>query len=214
MFKSLMFMRFGYVILYSFHRQDSRLIRIFLLSPVLKIIFFFSGICIVGLPFLSAFFLKDFIIELIFSYRLGLLLVFLLLVNLGFRIYYVIKIFFLKIVLSDIVCIVVKRKISVIFRFLCIIFLINLFISNILIVNYERFIFKFFIYLIIFYFIYIKLKFEWIRIRFGVLDNVKGIWNGVRILDVFYFNICNYRVRGKIILLVNWWGIILLILFI
>ncbi|EPS65659.1 hypothetical protein M569_09112, partial [Genlisea aurea] len=62
MFKSLIFMCFGFVILFSFHSQDKRLVSLNNLNPVIKIIYYFSCICLVGLPFLRGFFSKDLII--------------------------------------------------------------------------------------------------------------------------------------------------------
>jgi len=63
MFKSLIFMCFGFVILVSFHGQDKRLISLINLNPLIKILYNFSCMCLGGLPFLSGFFSKDFIIE-------------------------------------------------------------------------------------------------------------------------------------------------------
>jgi len=62
-FKSLIFMCFGFLILSSYHSQDKRLVRIINLNPLIKIIYYFSCLCLGGLPFLSAFFSKDLIIE-------------------------------------------------------------------------------------------------------------------------------------------------------
>jgi len=55
-FKSLIFMCFGFVILISYHRQDKRLISLIRLNPLIKIVYYFSCLCLAGLPFLSAFF--------------------------------------------------------------------------------------------------------------------------------------------------------------
>ena len=62
-FKSLMFICFGFVILSSYHRQDKRLVTLLFLNPIIKIIYNFSCLCLIGLPFLRGFFSKDFIIE-------------------------------------------------------------------------------------------------------------------------------------------------------
>jgi NADH-ubiquinone oxidoreductase chain 5 len=56
LFKSLIFICFGFVILVSYHRQDKRLIRGAGLNPLIKMIYYFSGMCLAGLPFLRAFF--------------------------------------------------------------------------------------------------------------------------------------------------------------
>jgi len=55
-FKSLIFMCFGFVILISYHGQDKRLISFIHLNPFLKIIYYFACLCLGGLPFLRAFF--------------------------------------------------------------------------------------------------------------------------------------------------------------
>ena len=62
-FKSLMFICFGFVILTSFHAQDKRLIILVNLNPIIKIVYYFSCLCLAGLPFIRGFFSKDFIIE-------------------------------------------------------------------------------------------------------------------------------------------------------
>jgi len=62
-FKSLMFICFGFVMLSSFHRQDKRLVYYLYINPVIKIIFYFSCFCLAGLPFLRGFFSKDLMIE-------------------------------------------------------------------------------------------------------------------------------------------------------
>jgi len=71
-FKSLMFMCFGFVMLSSFHSQDKRLVSLVNINPLIKIIYYFSCLCLAGLPFLSGFFSKDFIIEkfIEFSYEI------------------------------------------------------------------------------------------------------------------------------------------------
>jgi len=62
-FKSMIFICFGFVILVSNHRQDYRLISFFNLIPVTKFSYIYACLCLIGLPFLSAFFSKDFILE-------------------------------------------------------------------------------------------------------------------------------------------------------
>lgn len=90
-FKSRMFICFGFVMLASYHRQDKRLVRIVYLNPVIKIIYVFSCLCLIGLPFLRAFFSKDFIIEKVIEFRVDFVLVRFLLVFLGVRMYYSLK---------------------------------------------------------------------------------------------------------------------------
>jgi len=96
MFKSLIFICFGFVMLSSFHRQDKRLVRFLFLNPIIKIIFYFSCMCLAGLPFLSGFFSKDFIIEKIIEFSREFLFIFILLLFLGIRIYYRLKLLSLR----------------------------------------------------------------------------------------------------------------------
>jgi len=72
MFKSLIFICFGFVMLSSFHSQDKRLVSLVNINPLIKIVYYFSCLCLAGLPFLSGFFSKDFIIEkfIEFSYEI------------------------------------------------------------------------------------------------------------------------------------------------
>jgi len=79
-FKSLIFICFGFVILSSFHAQDKRLIFLLNLNPLIKIMYYFSCLCLIGLPFLSGFFSKDFIIEKIIESSIEILFVMLLLI--------------------------------------------------------------------------------------------------------------------------------------
>jgi len=90
-FKSLIFMCFGFLILSSFHGQDKRLISLGSLNPIIKIVYYFSCLCLAGLPFLSGFFSKDLIIEKIISTSLELGFVIRLFLFLGIRIYYRVK---------------------------------------------------------------------------------------------------------------------------
>jgi len=55
-FKSLIFICFGFVILSSFHAQDKRIVSLNNLNPLIKILYYFSCICLAGLPFLRGFF--------------------------------------------------------------------------------------------------------------------------------------------------------------
>jgi NADH-ubiquinone oxidoreductase chain 5 len=95
MFKSLMFICFGYVILISYHGQDKRLVSLVMLNPVMKVVYIYSCLCIMGLPFLSAFFSKDLIIEKIMGEVKEMVFLLMLLIFLGIRIYYRIKLFIL-----------------------------------------------------------------------------------------------------------------------
>jgi len=75
-FKSLIFMCFGFLILSSYHAQDKRLISLNRLNPLIKVVYYFSCLCLRGLPFLRGFFSKDLIIEKIIESRLEFRFVF------------------------------------------------------------------------------------------------------------------------------------------
>jgi NADH-ubiquinone oxidoreductase chain 5 len=90
-FKSLIFICFGYVMLISFHGQDKRLISLLRLNPGIKIIYNYACLCIMGLPFLRAFFSKDFIIEKIIEFSFEVFYIIMLLLFLGVSVFYRIK---------------------------------------------------------------------------------------------------------------------------
>lgn len=90
-FKSTMFMCFGFVMLASFHAQDKRLVRLNNLNPMIKVLYYFSALCLIGLPFLRGFFSKDLIIEKVIESNSELRTIVLLLIFLGVRVYYGIK---------------------------------------------------------------------------------------------------------------------------
>jgi NADH-ubiquinone oxidoreductase chain 5 len=95
-FKSLIFICFGFLILISFHAQDKRLVTLVNLTPILKVLYYFSCLCLIGLPFLRGFFSKDLIIEKIIRNSLEFIYVFFLLIFLAIRIYYRMKLIILK----------------------------------------------------------------------------------------------------------------------
>jgi len=90
-FKSLIFMCFGFVILISYHGQDKRMIRYRNLNPRLKIVYYFSCLCLGGLPFLRAFFSKDLILEKIIEFYSDFFFIIILIVYLRIRVFYRIK---------------------------------------------------------------------------------------------------------------------------
>jgi len=91
MFKSLIFICFGFLILSSFHAQDKRLVTLVNLNPIIKLIYYFSCLCLAGLPFLRGFFSKDLIIEKVSDIRIEIRFVFILFLFLGLSVYYSIK---------------------------------------------------------------------------------------------------------------------------
>jgi len=90
-FKSLIFICFGFLILSSFHAQDKRLVTLVNLNPIVKIIYYFSCLCLAGLPFLRGFFSKDLIIEKIIRVTYDYFFIIALFFFLGIRIYYRVK---------------------------------------------------------------------------------------------------------------------------
>nr|YP_010192445.1 NADH dehydrogenase subunit 5 [Oxyloma wujiaquensis]QZO77373.1 NADH dehydrogenase subunit 5 [Oxyloma wujiaquensis] len=73
MFKALLFMVAGWVLMMSFGVQDMRYLgNILYFQPFMKTIFFTSILALMGLPFLSAFYSKHLIFELMFSSNLNM----------------------------------------------------------------------------------------------------------------------------------------------
>jgi NADH-ubiquinone oxidoreductase chain 5 len=90
-FKSFIFICFGFVMLSSYHSQDKRLVILGNLNPLVKIIYHYSCLCLAGLPFLRAFFSKDFIIEKFIEFNTEIFYLVLLLLFLAVSIYYRMK---------------------------------------------------------------------------------------------------------------------------
>jgi NADH-quinone oxidoreductase subunit L len=157
MFKSLIFICFGFVILVSFHGQDKRFVTYFNLNPFIKRVYYFSCLCLAGLPFLRGFFSKDLIIEKLIQYSTEVRFIFFLLFFLRIRIYYSLKLLNLK---EMIFSYVIFQKnylgsISVLLIIFIIIFIINLYLRLILSVSLELISVKITIYIIIFFFFFL-----------------------------------------------------------
>jgi len=158
-FKSLMFICFGYTILVSFHAQDKRLVRIIGLNPLIKILYYYSCICIIGLPCLRAFFSKDFIIEKIIGQDIEIIFILSLLLVLRIRVFYSIKLLQLvsvqyRLQLKDKQLI---RIIRVLLIGVVIIIVINVLISLVFSLSLEIFSFKIRIYCFIFIVFFLSL---------------------------------------------------------
>lgn len=226
MFKSTMFMCFGFVILASFHSQDKRLVTLNFLNPLLKIIYYFSRLCLIGLPFLRGFFSKDFIIEKLMEVDKEFFMVVLLLIFLGVRVYYGIKLLSLTSVFYS-YSIIEKRYLGIlrVFRMMVVrVRIINVYVSLILSLTLEVFSFKIIIYFFILVFFVLRML-RSVNLKLNVFDKVKSFKESwfldVYVLDQYVYwrlrsivgYINNLR-RIKLILLINWWVVIfLLVLF-
>lgn len=223
-FKSIIFICFGFVILRSYHSQDKRLISLANLNPLIKIIYYFSRLCLGGLPFLRGFFSKDFIIEKIIIVRVEIIWIVFLLFFLSLRIYYSLKL----INLGYHVCslnIIEKNllgRFRVIIIVIIIILVVNLYLTLILSLSLEFVSIKLFIYLGVIFFFYLSLRrnlnFKWNS--YNKLINFKEIWSlHWYNLDKFIYwniitivNIIMFMNNFKLILITNWWIIILWII--
>ena len=183
-FKSLIFICFGFLILSSFHAQDKRLVTLLNLNPLIKLVYYFSCLCLAGLPFLRGFFSKDLIIEKFISVTLELSFVVILLIFLGVRIYYRIKLIRLVGILYS-YTIIEKSNIGI-FRVLImrgiIISLVNVYLSLVFRLTLEFFSFKIIIYLIIIVFLVISLSIK-INYKLVVYEKFQN-WKEVWFLDV------------------------------
>jgi len=215
MFKSLIFICFGFAILSSYHAQDKRLVSLFSLNPIIKIIYYFSCLCLAGLPFLSGFFSKDLIIEKFIESRLEVRFIVLLLIFLRIRIYYRVKLARL-IGIYFTYSIVEKRFLgilSIILMSCIIIGVINIYIRLVFRLSLEIISFKIRIYFLIVILLFLRV-FTNLNYRFSVYEkvlNFKEVWSiSVYKLDRFvYWNmflILEYRrvISGfKLVLLIN-----------
>ena len=225
MFKSLIFICFGFLILSSFHSQDKRLVTFINLNPILKIIYYFSCLCLAGLPFLSGFFSKDFIIEKFIDLNTDIFFVVLLLIFIRIRVYYSIK---LLILANYLFSYRIKEKsyigiFSVLLIGVVIVLLINVYISLVFSVRLEFLRYKISIYFLISIFFLLSLLTN-LHFKFNVYDKVKN-FKEIWIIDyykfdkfIFYnlFSALQYAselTNVKLFVLINWWVIILFIVF-
>lgn len=223
-FKSLIFICFGFVILISYHSQDKRLVSFIRLNPVIKIIYYFSCLCLAGLPFLRAFFSKDLIVEKLIEFSYEFVYVIFLLLALRLRIYYSLKLLFInKMIFSYVL---IEKNFFSMGRICIIIFviivIINIYLSLIFSLTLEFFSIKIIIYLFILFFrilsVFTNLNY---KIQFySKLYNFKEIWNlSLYSIDKFIFwniflmlNQFNIINSLKIFLVVNWWGVIIVLI--
>lgn len=222
-FKSLIFICFGFVILISYHGQDKRLISLRFLNPIIKIIYYFSCLCLIGLPFLSAFFSKDLIIEKIIRSVIEFLWIFLLIVFLRIRVYYSLKL--RQLYFQGYSYRIIEKNwlglFSVAMIIIVIIIYVNVFLRLILRLTLEFFFIKIFIYWFIIIWAIFSLRSNW-NFKIVVFDKIKSfkeVWCfDFYVLDKFiywamftiikeFFSLSYF----KIILLINWWVLRLII---
>lgn len=222
-FKSLIFMCFGYVILVSFHAQDKRLVTLFRLNPVVKMIYYFSSLCLGGLPYLRAFFSKDLIIEKFLDRNSSLRLILLLLGFLGVRSYYSLKLIILTSVLFSYV-LLEKHFLGCwrVVRILVVrVLFINLYLNLVFRVTFETLSVKMIIYLFRRVFFIIRLLTN-LNYKFSIYDkllNMVEVWKfEVIILEYYvYFHLLlllksvTAMIEIKFFLIINWWVILLVV---
>jgi NADH-ubiquinone oxidoreductase chain 5 len=174
-FKSLIFMCFGFVILSSFHGQDKRLIMLNNLNPLIKIIYYFSCLCLAGLPFLRGFFSKDLIIEKCIETGLELSFVVLLILFLRISIYYRMKLLSLTNIIFS-YRIVEKRFMGlfrIVFIGLIIVLIINIYISLVFSLRLEFLSFKIRIYILIIIFFFLSI-YSNLNYKFSVYNKISN----------------------------------------
>ncbi len=222
-FKSLIFICFGFLMLRSYHSQDKRIVSMKNLNPVIKIVYYFSCLCLAGLPFLRGFFSKDLIIEKLIENRLEFSFILSLLLFLRVRIYYRIKLARLSNVIFS-YGIVEKRTLGMVrillIRFI-IIGLINIYLSLIFRLRLEFFSFKVAVYMFIFGFFLLRILTR-LNYKISIYDkiqNFKETWfldfysiDKFVYWNIFLFlNYAGFVNNFKLILLINWWVFILFV---
>jgi len=150
-----MFICFGFVILRSFHAQDKRLVTLVTLNPILIIIYYFSCLCLAGLPFLSAFFSKDLMLEKLIDLSIEIVFVVILILILGVRVYYSFKL--LNLISTKFAYVIIEKAYLGMIRIYIImgvmLFIINIFLRMVFSVSLEILSIKIFIYLVVLIFL-------------------------------------------------------------
>lgn len=222
-FKSMIFMCFGYVILVSNHSQDYRLISFFNLIPVIKFSYMYACLCLIGLPFLSAFFSKDFILEKWLEWTREFSFFFLLLCFIGVRVYYSLKLLCLK---DHFYVWSMKESFSLgglrVFIIMTVrLVFINVLVSYVFSISLELVSLKFMIYLIILLYLVIKFSSKFFY-KWWIYEKRVLIFE---LFNLYYYRveIYAYRVLNEVvqlfsslravknILLVNWWVVVVLV---
>jgi NADH-ubiquinone oxidoreductase chain 5 len=216
-FKSLIFMCFGFLMLSSFHAQDKRLTSLISLNPIIKITYYFACFSLAGLPFLRGFFSKDLIIEKIIRRVRDFFSILLLLLFLRVSIYYSLKLILLnKIIFSQIILeINILSWVRVLMIILLRILVINLYLSLVFRISLEVFSYKVRIYFLILIFFLLSLMSN-LNYKFIIYNkniNFKEtLFLNVYFLDQYVYNIMFYYMHLinnlsflKLLLLANWW---------
>jgi NADH-ubiquinone oxidoreductase chain 5 len=224
LFKSLIFMCFGIAILSSYHRQDKRLVTLTFLAPTVKILYYYACLCLIGLPYLVAFFSKDFMIEKVWEISESLLDLVFLIVFLGISSYYRFK---LLTVASTPFPVSTSYFNSVrVLRLLSIVVLrirvVNFFIRLIFRVTLEILPTKIFIYIIVLSFFCIRVlsNLNYKSVNFDKFIMLTEIWKYKwGSFDVYVFRTllhCSNNAyvlgRVKLLLVANWWVILFIII--